>query len=1070
MWPIHLLHASSDAELGRRVRSALAAEGHECAEEGAAPGGVAVLLLTARTGGDGGVLRELERLSSSGASLVPVLCEDVSPSAGIEERLGAFVTLFGWVDATGGSLAPVVHAVEGALLRVREEAPAPRRTALYAAAAAVVVAGALGAWLLKGGDGAPEAPEAAAPESPSSAAPPPKEAPPTAKAPAESPPEAATLGEAVAARTAAVSSRSGFGGKEEREKLARAGPSRPKAGTFSERLRKAQRVERSADEALEKRDYPSARKLFAEAEGLYREAMEQKAALDAAAERREGARRAREEADKAYRGEARPASFERGKQAFADGERALGEEDAAAAGELFGRAGVEFGRARAEAEALNALDDARTAWSAASAAADRGLLARHAAEGWSAAKARAEDGRGKEGGGDVEGATAAYRDATGALAAAVAEATTRENASRAEGVIARLEAAIRGEDKFEAEALLSEVGRLVPADPRVVTLGAKVSALPWPKRGEVDLGGGVRIAFARIEAGEFMMGSPEAEEGRCNDELWHKVSLTKACYIGVTEVTQAQWKAVMGTEPSNFKGANLPVEQASWEDAVAFCKKLSERAGAAYRLPTEAEWEYACRGGSADAHYGVPDDVAWHRGNSGGSTHPVATRKANAYGLHDMLGNVWEWCSDWYGEGYAWRGDGAVQDPTGPASGSARVMRGGAWYLVPVGCRAAQRLCFPPSGRDNGLGFRVARAEALNALDDARTAWSAASAAADQGLLARHAAEGWSAAKARAEDGRGKEGGGDVEGATAAYREATGALAAAVAEATTRENASRAEGVIARLEAAIRGNDKIEAEALLSEVGRLVPADPRGGALGAKVSALPWPKRYELDLGGGVRIAFARIEAGEFMMGSPEAEEGRDDDELCHKVSLTKACYIGVTEVTQAQWKAVMGTEPSYFKGADLPVEHVSWSDAVAFCKKLSERTGAAYRLPTEAEWEYACRGGSAEARYGVLDDVAWYWGNSGQSTHPVATRKANAYGLHDMLGNVWEWCSDRHRAYPAGDGAFQDPTGPALGSARVQRGGALNVGPASCRAAARFWGGPSQRSRSVGFRVARAS
>jgi formylglycine-generating enzyme required for sulfatase activity len=164
----------------------------------------------------------------------------------------------------------------------------------------------------------------------------------------------------------------------------------------------------------------------------------------------------------------------------------------------------------------------------------------------------------------------------------------------------------------------------------------------------------------------------------------------------------------MGTEPSHFKGANLPVEKVSWDDAVAFCDKLSAVEGVAkgtYRLPTEAEWEYAARAGAPGARYGDVGEVAWYDGNAGGQTHDVGTKKANAWGLHDMLGNVWEWTGDWYGS-YA---DGVQVDPVGPGAGSDRVIRGGSWSFDAQYARAAYRNGGDPSSRYDSLGFRPTR-------------------------------------------------------------------------------------------------------------------------------------------------------------------------------------------------------------------------------------------------------------------------------------------------------------------------------------------------------------------------
>jgi len=238
---------------------------------------------------------------------------------------------------------------------------------------------------------------------------------------------------------------------------------------------------------------------------------------------------------------------------------------------------------------------------------------------------------------------------------------------------------------------------------------------------EKEITNRIGMKLVLIPKGTFQMGSPESEEGRYEDEVQHEVTLTKDFYLGVTEVTQAQYQKVMGENPSCFGGDNVqgdssnhPVEQVSWEDAVEFCNKLSalpeeKAAGRVYRLPTEAEWEYACRAGSKSAYsFGDERDSldgnAWFYENGHGKTHPVGQKKPNAWGLYDIHGNVWELCSDWYGE-YP---KGAVSDPVGPREGWYRVRRGGSWGLAAARCRSASRIREHASRLFGNCGFRVA--------------------------------------------------------------------------------------------------------------------------------------------------------------------------------------------------------------------------------------------------------------------------------------------------------------------------------------------------------------------------
>src|SRR5262249_22422074 len=227
---------------------------------------------------------------------------------------------------------------------------------------------------------------------------------------------------------------------------------------------------------------------------------------------------------------------------------------------------------------------------------------------------------------------------------------------------------------------------------------------------------GAAIEMVRVPAGTFLMGSPDSEQGRNENEgPQHSVTIS-SFYMGKYEVTKAQWRAVAGLfkvkiylspAPSHFKGDNLPVEQVSWDEATEFCERLSQATRKTYRLPTEAEWEYACRAGTTGAYAGNLDEMAWYSGNSDNTTHPVGQKKANAFGLYDMHGNVWEWCQDWYSENYYSQSPSA--DPTGPGSGSYRVGRGGGWLSDERPCRSAYRGRVAPGYYNGVLGFRLVR-------------------------------------------------------------------------------------------------------------------------------------------------------------------------------------------------------------------------------------------------------------------------------------------------------------------------------------------------------------------------
>jgi uncharacterized protein (TIGR02996 family) len=227
---------------------------------------------------------------------------------------------------------------------------------------------------------------------------------------------------------------------------------------------------------------------------------------------------------------------------------------------------------------------------------------------------------------------------------------------------------------------------------------------------------GPDMIFTLIPPGSFIMGSPQDEQGRDNDETQHRVTLTHGFWMSVHQVTQRQWKTLMPENPSDFPGEDQPVEQLSWHDCKTFVDTLSRRQGRTFRLATEAEWEYACRAGTSTTFFfgdSITTDLANYDGNRsygrGGRgeyrnrTTPVGSFAPNAFGLYDMHGNVWEWVADWYG---VYEKDDVV-NPVGPETGSDRLLRGGSWFRYPTEARSASRRRIAPSTRDKGFGFRI---------------------------------------------------------------------------------------------------------------------------------------------------------------------------------------------------------------------------------------------------------------------------------------------------------------------------------------------------------------------------
>jgi formylglycine-generating enzyme required for sulfatase activity len=227
----------------------------------------------------------------------------------------------------------------------------------------------------------------------------------------------------------------------------------------------------------------------------------------------------------------------------------------------------------------------------------------------------------------------------------------------------------------------------------------------------VQLPQGANLSLVLIPPGKFWMGSPPDEEGRFEDEHRHPVEITKGFWLAVTPVTQEQYRAVIGNNPSHFEGENLPVENVSRTDCQDCCTGLNQLTGWMFRLPTEAEWEYACRAGTTTAYNLGPDEgdlarAGWYVDNSDGQTHPVGQMQPNAWGFFDMHGNVWEWCQDWYKDDYY--PQSPQVDPTGPSGGSYWVSRSGSWLHFGQECRSAVRTWHGPADRRDDLSFRVA--------------------------------------------------------------------------------------------------------------------------------------------------------------------------------------------------------------------------------------------------------------------------------------------------------------------------------------------------------------------------
>ena len=545
------------------------------------------------------------------------------------------------------------------------------------------------------------------------------------------------------------------------------------------------------------------------------------------------------------------------------------------------------------------------------------------------------------------------------------------------------------------------------------------------------------LALVWIDPGSFQMGSGD---GNSNEKPVHMVQIAKGFWLGKYEVTQAEYRGVTGTNPSRFQTGNAarkglfgfgkqvrkpsmlthPVEQVSWNDAAEFCRKLTQRERAAdrlpdgyvFRLPTEAEWEYACRAGTMTTYswgnsFGKGNcNAENYKGGNGkqraylkrtklpvDSTMPVGTFAANAWGLHDMHGNVQEWCFDWYEQGSYKRSP--ATDPVNTTATAQRVMRGGFFGSPVTVVRSASRGMFKPTGPGNGLGFRACLAL------PAPIQTSAIPVDDEEQLVGMSTG--------------GERGGSDA---------ATG---------PTESQPWRVPRLGMELVWVASGQFVMGS----SEAERRAAATPNGS----------------MALYGDETQHPVKLPKG-FWLG---------------KYEVTQAEYEGITgknpstiggdrkPVEQVSWDDAMTFCQRLSEREQAAGRLPKWCE---------------YRLPTEAEWEYAARGGARSKgfRYSGsdrVDEVAWHSGNADGATHPVGRNSANELGLFDMGGNVWEWCMDWYGRYPPAGAT--DPRGAADGSQRVFRGGSWRRDASHCRSAYRSGSEPKNAADHVGFRVALA-
>ena len=579
----------------------------------------------------------------------------------------------------------------------------------------------------------------------------------------------------------------------------------------------------------------------------------------------------------------------------------------------------------------------------------------------------------------------------------------------------------------------------------------------------IDIKDYLKIELIKCPSGEFLAGSSPNETGYMaqNDMPRVKMVIDKEFYIGKYETTQALYQEVMSENPSKNKGNDLPVERVTYTKAMEFCQKLNELtkaqrpAGFEFMLPTEKQWEYACRAGTntalndgsnltnTNAKCENLNSLAWYKHNSETQTHPVGQKKPNKWGIYDMHGNVAEWC---------YTPEAKITDEK-----SCSILRGGAYFYEPQKTRSASRGASFINSVSSGFGFRVAL---INTGKIEKTV---------------------------------------EETSKTPTNETT--------ETTKEDNASSAVNPPEKPQEALQ-NIQSEPVTTAERVSNTVPAttsvvvatptqaplvqlppmeEPKAmTATSTTTTAIPTTNKVSeqkpIKAGEKISVAYNGVKfpligcpPGKFIMGSPSDEPCHSAIEEQHEVVIEKGFYIGKYEITQGQYKAIMGHNPSIETGDKLPVHNINWLDAQKFCEKLNELTkdkrpaNSIFVLPTEAQWEYACRSGYKTSLNNgknlvdfnssdqELNKLAWNKANACNKVQTVGKKIANAWGIHDMHGNVQEWCQDLIKEVPVEGNML---------AIRALRGGSyLSVGK-ECRSAHSLRTHESDTQTDYGLRI----
>lgn len=570
----------------------------------------------------------------------------------------------------------------------------------------------------------------------------------------------------------------------------------------------------------------------------------------------------------------------------------------------------------------------------------------------------------------------------------------------------------------------------------------RATGAPWPvplptTPLSIDVGG-VLLEFVNIPTGEFLMGcSPSDRACEFTERPAHPVRITKAFQMAKYEVTIEQWNAVLGGGVPSGRGSRPA--SGSWWAAQTFVDRLNERNdGYHYRMATEAEWEHAVRAGTTGPLYGPLDAIAWHRGNTR-DIQPVGQKLPNAWGLYDMLGNANEWVSDWWTPFDIWPIGVTSVDPIAPSDalgdGAQKTYRGGV-TTDPRPPTASLRGGIAGWQTPQVGGLRVVR-ERLDAVHTPRL----------HEVLLTHT----------------------IVPASTAGIAAIKLTARAPAGGTPILIESESPNLLTVPASVTAPRGALEVTLPFSvgavTAGRNVRIAVRLGSDVKTVTVAVVPPIQTTD--GPLGMKFVSIPPGEFTLGPSVGESSNFPRRL---VRITRPFEMSAHEITQAQWEAIMGDNPSLHKGSSLPVHGVSWNDIQKFLTLLNERRdGFRYRLPTEAQWEHASRAGAPGMYGGLLTpgEAAWYRDNSGGRPQPVGTKKPNAWGLYDTLGNVQEFVQDVATGLTGGP-PVDDPTGPAAGTSRTIRSSDWTSWDFQVPLSNRFGHPPSRVEDGFGFRIAR--